>query len=706
MFGIQFLFTAALYALPLAGLPLLLHLLMRQKSPTVQFSTLRFIQASLQRTASRRRVRRWLLLACRILLLGLLIWALAQPARRLATGLFGGGSSLAAAIVVDTSYSMLLQDQQLTLLEKADDSVQDLLRNELRDADVAIFRSQNSPNDPPRLRPAESYRGEHWAPLRSTPASAPLVDRIAEAEELLHESGHDRNWVVVLTDAQQKEFPRPLPAIPDCHEILIDLHPADVRAAAVTNVNIDPPQPRLGIPARIVIDLAGHPNDTRQVKLDTGKDPVPLSLPLAQFDATGRAELRVPYTFDDPGLRTLTARLDSQEAFPWAAERSELINVPQRAPTAILSIGRPDPLIPKLIRLALDPSEGRQSAWPISVGDGDPKWNESLIVAVLNQWPDDATLARMNQFVTSGGALVIFLQPGLEQSWPSLSESRQQQLSALLPSAPQLPPMAEEPFHGSIARPSDPILAELGDVSSSEGRLIVTRLVRFVPEDSQIHAIINAAPSDPASPSGIVGLLWRRNVGAGIVYTWATLPDPTCGNLRVWDLFPPTLVNAAQPPHSESEKLNVEIGSPLTLDASEVPSDAEVDIVPPDGRPVKINRNGDADSGRYVYNDSIAHGLYTWRWRRDNGDNGSLAQINVQLPAAEANLTYRPLNQIATGQDVVVGHSLDEVRARLTQLNEPRPEWTIPIVIVLLLLCLEGLLGLQRRPAQVVAVAL
>ena len=79
----EFLFGAALLGLPLAAAPLLLHLLFRRKSPTVQFSTLRFIRASIQQTAARRKLHRWLLLACRVLLLALLIWAIAQPVRRL-----------------------------------------------------------------------------------------------------------------------------------------------------------------------------------------------------------------------------------------------------------------------------------------------------------------------------------------------------------------------------------------------------------------------------------------------------------------------------------------------------------------------------------------------------------------------------------------------------------------------------------------------
>src|ERR1051326_5944353 len=123
MFGLDFLFAAALFALPLAGAPLLLHLLFRRKSPTVQFSTLRFIRASIQQTAARRKLHRWLLLACRILLLGLLIWAVAQPVKRLQANWTGAARSTIAAIVVDTSYSMQLRDADVSLLQRADRAV-------------------------------------------------------------------------------------------------------------------------------------------------------------------------------------------------------------------------------------------------------------------------------------------------------------------------------------------------------------------------------------------------------------------------------------------------------------------------------------------------------------------------------------------------------------------------------------------------------
>src|SRR4051812_6145637 len=101
-----FLFFSALLALPLATLPVLLHLLFKRKTPVIQFSTLRFVKAAIQHTAARRKVQRWLLLACRMLLLAILIFAVAQPAQQVASAWMSSGDATVAVIVVDTSYSM------------------------------------------------------------------------------------------------------------------------------------------------------------------------------------------------------------------------------------------------------------------------------------------------------------------------------------------------------------------------------------------------------------------------------------------------------------------------------------------------------------------------------------------------------------------------------------------------------------------------
>jgi hypothetical protein len=402
-------------------------------------------------------------------------------------------------------------------------------------------------------------------------------------------------------------------------------------------------------------------------------------------------------SFSDPSWLVVTARLNGEEPLPWAGTRSELVRIPPRLGAAILEVGRPNPVTVRLIRLALDPSEGARAAWPVALHEGSPMWNEGLVIAVLSEWPDEATVRRMGDFVRGGGSLLVFVQPGLEDSWSSLSPARQTALTALLPSAP-LPPGKEtgqSSYHASIVRAADPILSDIGNAREAEGRLVVTRLVKFAAGDSSVVAIINAAPNDPDSGDSLTGLLWRRNLGGGVIYTWGTVPDRTCGNLRVWDIFPPSLVNAARGRASNGSAINVELGVPLTWAASDVPAGAEVDVTPPRGAAAEVARKGD----KFIFADAMIPGLYAWTWRNSGGNSGVLGWTNAQIPAEEARLEYRPISEIASPA-VLSGHSLGEIRERLTEMNQPRPQWTWPIAVVLLLLCVEGLLGALPKLGQ------
>ena len=109
-------FSAAtfLYLLPLAGLPILFHLVLRRKRRRMVFSTLMFFQRMHPRMNARRRLRQWLLLALRMLLIGLLLAAVARPVLR-GAGRWGGKQRV--VVLVDNSASMggLDQDGEVKL---------------------------------------------------------------------------------------------------------------------------------------------------------------------------------------------------------------------------------------------------------------------------------------------------------------------------------------------------------------------------------------------------------------------------------------------------------------------------------------------------------------------------------------------------------------------------------------------------------------
>ena len=96
-----FLAPAMLWLLPLGLLPVVFHLFFRVRRQPRPFSSLLFFLAADPRLSARRRIREWLLLVLRCLLLLALLLALARPVRR---GRGSGGATLVA--VIDNSASM------------------------------------------------------------------------------------------------------------------------------------------------------------------------------------------------------------------------------------------------------------------------------------------------------------------------------------------------------------------------------------------------------------------------------------------------------------------------------------------------------------------------------------------------------------------------------------------------------------------------
>ncbi len=93
-----------LYLLPLAGLPIVFHFVLKQKKRTVVFSTLMFFHRTDPKLNSHRKIRQWLLLLMRILLIAFILLALSRPIFQSSAGGLGGKISVVA--VVDNSGSM------------------------------------------------------------------------------------------------------------------------------------------------------------------------------------------------------------------------------------------------------------------------------------------------------------------------------------------------------------------------------------------------------------------------------------------------------------------------------------------------------------------------------------------------------------------------------------------------------------------------
>lgn len=96
-----------------AGIPVVLHLLNKIRSPVVPFPTLRFLKITAQKTSRKRQLQQWFLLLLRMIVFALIAMAIASPFIR------GGSSGLAYTFILMLLIGMALVALAVTLLTTA-----------------------------------------------------------------------------------------------------------------------------------------------------------------------------------------------------------------------------------------------------------------------------------------------------------------------------------------------------------------------------------------------------------------------------------------------------------------------------------------------------------------------------------------------------------------------------------------------------------
>jgi hypothetical protein len=537
--------------------------------------------------------------------------------------------------------------------------------------------------------------------LRPQPSPVPLADRVAAAIEMLRRDGAERKWLIVLTDLHGREFPHPLPEFNDGRIILLDLHPDEARNAGVARISLEPEQPIPGIQSQAVVEVAGRAGERRAVTLamqrPDGTQLWQSSPMMAELDASGRTSVRFPVNFPAERWVVLKASLGADDDMSWDNDRRLLVEIPPRQITAVLESARPTSA-QRFARLALDPSEGTSQSWPIQVRRATVMGgDENVVVAPLTDWPDEQQASRMLEHARSGGTVVLMLQPGMEENWMTLAESHRASLLAMLPSEPAR--VESGTYQALAATMDDPLVRGFVDEKFQLSAINVRRMIGFSPTDPKVTTILSAASTSPTSTGRPRGLLFRRSVGNGIVYTLATTPEQRFTNLATHPVFLPMLVRMSLRAPEQSRAQNIEIGQPVTLPASSADSVTGTILLNPaqeqhQFESLRFPFAFDRKAQRLQYLDTLEPGIYTWQ----REDGATLAMASVELPSAESDLSYREAREVVPdAPHVLVARNMDELTTRMTALSEPDPRWSWAIAVVLLLICAEALLGSIQR---------
>jgi len=165
-----FIAPLVLVALGALAIPVLIHLIQRERKRVVEFPSLMFLRKIPYQSVRRRRIRDWFLLLMRLTALALIVLAFARPFfKRSELAAAAQNGAREAVILVDTSYSMEYGDRWQKAKSAATDAIRVRSaadRGRLESGLASAATGPGATRYAPALKLAGSLLGESALPRR------------------------------------------------------------------------------------------------------------------------------------------------------------------------------------------------------------------------------------------------------------------------------------------------------------------------------------------------------------------------------------------------------------------------------------------------------------------------------------------------------------------------------------------------------------
>ncbi|MFW6190009.1 MAG: vWA domain-containing protein [Planctomycetota bacterium] len=535
MWQVSFLHPWALWLAGGAVIPLLIHLLWREKPRQVRFTATRFIRTSRRRAFRRTQLKHLLLLLLRMALIALFALLLARPFlhRGAAAAPEGGvAGTPAAAIVLDDSMSMTYRVGDATWFDGARNRALELADRLRPDTATAVLSTGRPAGRLQRDRPAvvSRLRG-----LRAGLGSSSCWSALERAAALLQEKGAGSRDIYLFTDMTTGAWVgrgrRRVDLGQDVRVHVIDVAPEGGANGAVADLNSDG-QPtirgaRLDLRARVLssgqslrrtveFSFDGETVERRRVDLQAGEETVlEFSVPLREGrHHRGRMGFVNPDALDADDARYFT--LEVAPDIPVLAVEAE--------PSA--DVESPS----YFLRLALQPWRGREGMFRVERISSSRLEAASLgpydvvVLAGAGELSERAW-TRLAAYVKGGGGLLAFAGPEAGQAYHG------EAARAVLPArvGPVAAAPREEPFAMRILRPDHPLLEAVRASRANLGRVRLRRCRRLTPAEGA-DQLLSLGPELPA---------FVLREGAGRTALFAGPPDDRWGRFATAPVFVP-----------------------------------------------------------------------------------------------------------------------------------------------------------------------
>lgn len=560
MLAIAFLNPMLLWALPLAAVPIIIHLLNRRRFQRVPWAAMTFLLAAMKRNRKRLRMEQWLVLLLRTLAVLLLVSLVSRPQ-------LGGGSLLGTrthhVIVLDDSASMTQRAGSTTLFDRAQDRVR-ALADDLtmrRSGDLfSIVRTSHATQPDmwgehvgPELGRRVGTKLKEWtvgdgapdlgAVLKATQQRAGEVQEASRTEYYLVSDQRAHDW----TTEDDKPRPAMVAALAamkgDKEHITVLGIGGQQPNLAVTEVRLTDRAAVAGVSVAIAVDVQNFGLDATQpttvaVEID-GKSQV--VRPVPQLAPGQRVAIPITHTFQQAGFHRIDAQLEATEHFPLDDHRAFAIEVREKSKVLLVD-GEPDAEQGEcfFLQTAFEPGPEAvsgietQTITDTALADTDLEPFDLVWLANM-QSPSAATAQKLEKFVAAGGGLVITVGALVDST--RYNELFWRDGKGLLPlPLGEIAGDPDRPEHAILVRKDHPVCGSLGELLDllTSRVMLVYRWLTIIDDGKQNAAII-ARIRDAEGPPMLVTRSFGS--GGGEVALWAITADKFWSNMPSTDLL-------------------------------------------------------------------------------------------------------------------------------------------------------------------------
>ena len=613
------LFFAALTAL---GVPVLLHMIQRQRSEVIEFPSLMFVRQIPFHSLRRQRIRHWFLLLLRCAALALLVAAFSRPFFQSAALVAATGGAREVVILLDRSYSMGYDNRWERARDAARGVVRDLAANDL--ATLILFDSgaeaaARSTTDRASLTAAIDGAALSAGATRYGPALQLAQGVLEDSEQPLLET-------VLISDFQRVGMDSAANTLLPPGTVLTPVSVADdepTENVSVTGASVQRDlfsgRERAVVTARLAnrgdapvsglrvsLELAGRALESKQVDIEPG------GAATVTFD---------PFTLEEGAMsvsvRAAADALPHDDVFYFAVAPGDVVPV--------LLVGSPGASGANLyFRQAM--TIGTSPSFDVTERSVDQVTTDDVAAAaviVLNDvgLPSGAVGTAITRFVENGGGLVVAL--GERVRWPGDE-------IGLLPGSFDAP--ADRDGRGGalgFVDYSHPVFEVFSTPRS--GDLTAPRFYRYRPVDPRPEATVLARFDNGAAA------LVEAMVGEGRVLLWTSTLDSFWNDFALKPIYLPFA-------HKVVEYLAgytaptpyLTVGQ--VLDLAEYPGAAGIDVASANlvVRDPSEDRLAVGEDGRTGFIDLRQQGFYEIRDTESESSAPVTVAVNVDL--AESNL--------------------------------------------------------------------